>query len=161
MKQKTLTISFAPSAQSDIFPIYVVNPSSLGCKIEGIQVANSHSSDTHSCTIARIEYSKRYPTNVSYFGDGSIRSSVWNYDGSAYSVMLKDVNIPPSTSLNVLQIPVFLNAKDVITLKPTSSGSGTSFKPTITVTEFYEDDADASKTVDVHSIFSLMLAGEY
>ena len=161
MKQKSLTVSFSPSAQADIFPVYVVNPNAVGSKVEGIQIANSHNSATHTCSIARIEYSKKYPTNINYFGDGSIRSQIWNYDGSAYSVMLKDVSIPATTALNVLQIPVFLRPRDIITLKPTSTGSGAVFKPTITVTEYFEDDADATTTVDIYSVFSQVLSGTY
>tara|TARA_R110000765_G_scaffold137073_1_gene236491 strand:+ start:540 stop:1025 length:486 start_codon:yes stop_codon:yes gene_type:complete len=161
MKQKSLTISFAPSAQSDIFPVYVVNPNALGCKIEGIQIANSHNTTNHTCTIARLEYAKKYSTNINYFGDGTIRSQTWNYDGSAYSIVLKDVSIPATAALNVLQIPIYLGPKDVITLKPTSSNSGTYFRPTITVTEYYEDDVDATKTVDIYSVFALLLSGDY
>tara|TARA_R110002167_G_scaffold8176_6_gene37904 strand:+ start:218 stop:703 length:486 start_codon:yes stop_codon:yes gene_type:complete len=161
MKQKTLTISFAPSALADIFPIYVVNPNAVGCKVEGIQIANSHNSNTHTCSIARIEYGKRYASNINYFGDGTIRSQTWNYDGSAYSIILKDVSIPPTAALNVLQIPMYLRPKDVITLKPTSSNSGTVFRPTLTVTEFFEDDADATTVVDIYSAFASLLSGTY
>ena len=161
MKQKPLTISYAPSATDSIFPLYAVHPNAAGAKVEGIQIANEDSSNTYRCTIARIEYSRRYPTDIKYFGDGSVRSQVWNYDGSAYNVILRNVNIPPSTALNVLRIPMYLNANDVLTLNPRSVGSGSSFKPTITVTEFYDDDADATGVVDIPSIHSKLKNGTY
>jgi len=162
MKQKTLTVSFAPSATADIFPIYAVNPNALGCRVEGIQVANDSSTTQHTCTIARIEYEKKYASNINYFGDGvNIRSQDWNYDGSAYAVLLKQVVIPKSTALSVLDIPMHLKPNDVLTLKPTSVDSGDIFKPTVTVTEFFDDDADATTVVDVQTVFSALAAGTY
>jgi hypothetical protein len=162
MKQKTLTVSFAPSSLADVFPIYAVNPNALGCRIEGIQIANDSPNTQHTCTVARIEYEKKYATNINYFGDGStIRSQDWNYDGSAYAVLLRKVKIPASTALSVLDIPMYLKPKDVLSLKPTSDDSGSIFKPTVTVTEFFDDDADASTTVDISTVFTLMTLGTY
>lgn len=161
MKQKTLTVSFAPSSTSKVFPIYVVNPNSSGAKVEGIQIANSSNSATHTCNIVRLEYSKKWASDINYFGDGSVRSLTWNYTGSASSRILSEVKIPPNTSLNTLEIPIYLKPSDVIALTPVSVGSDTKFHPTVTIIEFYEDDADASTTVDIYSVFSSLLAGEY
>tara|TARA_R110000822_G_scaffold27764_3_gene82530 strand:- start:8570 stop:9052 length:483 start_codon:yes stop_codon:yes gene_type:complete len=160
MKTKSLTISYTPSAVDQIFPIYAVNPNANSAVVKGLQVANFADSSM-KCTIARIEYSSKYPNTTLYWGDGSIKNQTFYYDSSAYQVLLNKVVIYPNAALSILDHELYLKPRDVITLRPISVGSSTSFRPTITVIESYDDDADATTVVDLNMVFDQLLAGTY
>tara|TARA_R110000851_G_scaffold154246_2_gene296429 strand:+ start:209 stop:691 length:483 start_codon:yes stop_codon:yes gene_type:complete len=160
MKTKSLTVSYTPSAVGVIFPIYAVNPNAESAVVEGLQISNYDDSNL-KCTVARIEYAAKYANTTRYWGDGSIKYENFSYDADAYKVLLRNVIIYPGAALSVLDNRLFLNAKDVITLKPTSSGSDTSFRPTITVTETYADDSDATTVVNLDEVHLQLLAGTY
>tara|TARA_R110002167_G_scaffold284935_9_gene490117 strand:- start:332 stop:814 length:483 start_codon:yes stop_codon:yes gene_type:complete len=160
MKTKNLTISYDPSAEGVIFPIYAVNPNAQSATVEGLQISNYNDSDL-KCTVARIEYTAKYPNVTRYWGDGTIRYQTFSYDSSAYKVLLNKVVVYPGAALSVLDQQLYLKPKDVITLKPITSGSGTAFRPTITVVETFADDADATTVVDLSVVHTQLLGGTY
>ena len=160
MKTKNITISYDPSADGVIFPIYAVNPNAINAQVVGIQISNFNEAAV-KCTIARIEYTSKYPNTTRYWGDGSIKYQNFSYDSDAYKVILSKVVIHAGTALSILDTTIYLKPKDVITLRPDTVGSGTSFRPTITVIESFADDADATTTVDLDLVHTQLLAGTY
>jgi len=148
MEQKQFSVSYEPSAYNEKVCIYAVNPNATYAQVEQIQVANSTTSSL-DMDVFWVDYSDVTVTSIDYYGSGKIRQEYYTYAGSALNSILINGNIPKGASLSVLNSNLYLDPKDFIFLRPASSGSGTAFKPLVTVTEYFEDGTYVTTSVDL------------
>jgi hypothetical protein len=150
MEQKQFSISFEPSAYNQKVCIYAVNPNAKYATVEQIQVANSSTSSLEM-DVFWVDYSDATVSSTSRFGNGAIRQEFRNYGGSALNSVIIDATIPKGSALAVLNSNLYLDPKDFIFLRPATSGSdaGAAFKPTVSVTEYFEDANFVSTSVDL------------
>ena len=148
MEQKQFSISYEPSAYDEKVCIYAVNPNAKYAQVEQIQIANSTTSSL-DMDVYWVDYSDVVAESIVYFGDGKIKQIYNSYGGSALNSILINGNIPKGASLSVLNSHLYLDPRDFIFLRPASSGSGTAFKPLVTVTEYFEDGTNITTSVDL------------
>ena len=160
MEQKQFSISYEPSAYNEKVCIYAVNPNAKYAQVEQIQIANSTTSAL-DMDIFWVDYSDVTVSATVYFGDGKIKQEYYSYGGSALNSILINGNIPRGASLSVLNSNLYLDPKDFIFLRPASSGSGTAFKPLITVTEYFEDGTNITTSVDLLTTNNSLVAKTY
>ena len=160
MEQKQFSISYEPSAYNEKVCIYAVNPNAKYAQVEQIQIANSTTSAL-DMDIFWVDYSDVTVSATVYFGDGKIKQEYYSYGGSALNSILINGNIPRGASLSVLNSNLYLDPKDFIFLRPASSGSGTAFKPLITVTEYFEDGTYLTTSVDLITTNNNLIAKTY
>ena len=160
MEQKQFSISYEPSAYNEKVCIYAVNPNAKYAQVEQIQIANSTTSAL-DMDIFWVDYSDVTVSATVYFGDGKIKQEYYSYGGSALNSILINGNIPRGASLSVLNSNLYLDPKDFIFLRPASSGSGTAFKPLVTVTEYFEDGTYLTTSVDLITTNNNLIAKTY
>ena len=160
MEQKQFSVSYEPSAYNEKVCIYAVNPNAKYAQVEQIQVANSTTSSL-DMDVFWVDYSDVTVSSINYYGDGSIRQEYYTYGGSALNSILINGNIPKGASLSVLNSNLYLDPKDFIFLRPASSGSGTAFKPLVTVTEYFEDGTYLTTSVDLITTNNNLVASTY
>lgn len=160
MEQKQFSVSYEPSAYNVKTAIYAVNPNASYARVEGIQVANNDSSD-FTVDLFWVDESGKTVTNTIYTGSGKIRQEYYDYSGSALNLIIKDGVVPIGSALNVLSMNLYLDTKDFIFIRPSSSGSDNAFKPTISVTEYFEDGTFISTSVDLSNVNEQLTEGIY
>ena len=160
MEQKQFSVPYEPSAYNEKVCIYAVNPNAKYAQVEQIQVANSTTSSL-DMDVFWVDYSDVTVSSINYYGDGSIRQEYYTYGGSALNSILINGNIPKGASLSVLNSNLYLDPKDFIFLRPASSGSGTAFKPLVTVTEYFEDGTYLTTSVDLITTNNNLVASTY
>ena len=161
MKEKNFTVSYEPSAVGTRTIVYAVNPNASHATVLGIQVANATTSG-FDVDAAWVEDSKKVVNyaDSTTLGDGTITKAKFFY-ASALHVIVEDVHIPAGAALGVIANPLFLQARDAVGIRPSTTGSDSAFKPIVTVTEFYDDDADMSTSVDLDDVNNQFLLFEY
>tara|TARA_R110000851_G_scaffold289625_1_gene443764 strand:+ start:378 stop:860 length:483 start_codon:yes stop_codon:yes gene_type:complete len=160
MEQKQFSVSYEPSAYNEKVCVYAVNPNAKYAQVEQIQVANSTTSG-FDIDVFWVDYSDVTVSATNYYGDGSIRQEYYDYGGIALNSIIQNGYVPKGASLSVLNSPLYLDPKDFIFLRPASSGSGTAFKPLITVTEYFEDGTYISTSVDLITTNTNLIAKTY
>ena len=160
MEQKQFSISYEPSAYDEKVCVYAVNPNAKYAQVEQIQVANSTTSALEM-DVFWVDYSDVTVSSISYYGSGKIRQEYYNYGGSALNSIIQNALVPRGSSLAVLNNPLYLDPKDFIFLRPATSGSGTAFKPLVTVTEYFEDGTYISTSVDLITTNTNLIARTY
>jgi len=160
MEQKQFSVSYEPSAYNEKVCIYAVNPNAKYAQVEQIQVANSTTSSL-DMDVFWVDYSDVTVSATDYFGSGKIRQEYYTYGGSALNSILINGNIPKGASLSVLNSNLYLDPKDFIFLRPASTGSGTAFKPLVTVTEYFEDGTYLTTSVDLITTNNNLVASTY
>tara|TARA_R110000744_G_scaffold270628_1_gene383808 strand:- start:286 stop:768 length:483 start_codon:yes stop_codon:yes gene_type:complete len=160
MEQKQFSVSYEPSAYNEKVCVYAVNPNAKYASVEQIQIANSTTSG-FDMDVFWVDYSDVTVSSTNYYGDGSIRQEYYDYGGSALNSIIQNALVPKGSSLAVLNSPLYLDPKDFIFLRPASSGSGTAFKPLVTVTEYFEDGTYMSTSVDLVTTNTNLIAQTY
>jgi len=160
MEQKQFSVSYEPSAYNEKVCIYAVNPNAKYAQVEQIQIANSTTSAL-DMDVYWVDYSDVTVSATVYFGDGKIKQEFYRYGGSALNSILINGAIPKGASLSVLNSNLYLDPKDFIFLRPASSGSGTAFKPLVTVTEYFEDNTYITTSVDLVTTNNTIVAKTY
>ena len=138
MITKPLSISHDPSAYNVKAAIYAVNPYAVYAVVENIQVANA-ASISYNMDVYWVDYSLRTLEETKYYGDGSVFEHYYSYGGDALHPLIIGGLVPKGSSLSVISSPIYLKPKDIIYLKPSSSGSGSAFSPIVSVVEYFED----------------------
>ena len=161
MIEKKFAVSYDPSAVGTRTFVYAVNPNAEYAIVETLQIANS-SDSTREFDVGWVEDSKKVidQDTSTYFGDGTIKVARYLY-ASALHIILEDAVLPTAAALKVIESPLYLSKRDAIAVRPSSSGSETSFKPLVVVTEYYLDDADSSTSVNLDDVNNLFLLNEY
>ena len=161
MKEKNFTVSYEPSSVGTRTIVYAVNPHASYATVTSLHLANNTTTG-YDVDAAWVEDSKKVldAANSETFGDGTVIKARYLY-ASAIHVIIEDVLIPAGAALNIISYPIHLQAKDAVGIRPSTSGSDTAFKPLVTVTEFYADDADMSTSVNLDDVNNLFLNNEY
>ena len=161
MIEKNFTVSYEPSAVGTRTIVYAVNPNASYATVHGIQIANSTTSgfDVDS---AWVEDSKKVINYASSetLGDGTITKAKYLY-ASALHVIVEDVHIPAGAALGIISNPLYLQARDAVGIRPSTTGSDSAFKPVVTVTEFFSEDVDSTTSVDLDDVNNQFLLFEY
>ena len=166
MPEKHITISYAPTVYDERVAIYAVPANAEYAKVEGIQIANDASS-TYHVDLFWVSYKDKTLINVSsvYGGYGEVIQEYFNYAGSAapkaLNTIVKNIFIPENAALSVLNMPLYLHAKDFIFIRPASVGSDDAFRPSVTVTEVFPDGVDYSGDVDLDVVNATLLDHTY
>ena len=160
MKQKQFSVSYEPSAYNEKVCVYAVNPLANYAVVEQIQIANSTTSG-FDIDVFWVDYSDVTVSATTYYGNGNIIHTYYDYSGSALNSIIQNGLVPRGSSLAVLNSPMYLDPKDFIFLRPASSGSGTAFKPLITVTEYFEDGVSMTSSVDLKTTNTNLVARIY
>ena len=160
MPEKHITISYEPSAYNEKVAIYAVPPGAAYAKVEGIQIANIASTD-YNVDLFWVSDKDKTVSSGSYYGSGKIRQLYYNYGGAALNSIIQNGFVPKGAALSALRMPLYLQSKDFIFLRPASSGSDNAFKPTISVIEVYEDGVSPSEDIDLNAVNVALLAQTY
>ena len=101
---------------------------------------------------------------VIFFRCSSLTSSITKakfFYASALHVIVEDVHIPAGAALGVIANPLFLQARDAVGIRPSTTGSDSAFKPVVTVTEFFSEDVDSTTSVNLDDVNNQFLLFEY
>ena len=118
--------------------VYAVDPAALYAEVHSVILSNTDSTDK-TATVLWKDYSTRYRTNTTFWGDGTTPRD-WVFDFSSYSI-ITNAAIPKAVSLHVLSTPLFLGSKDFITV---SSSVTDSITVTVIVTECFSDEQESN-----------------
>jgi hypothetical protein len=166
MPEKHITVSYAPDTYDERVAIYAVPANAEYAKVEGIQIANDASS-TYHVDLFWVSYKDKtlIAADSIYGGYGQVIQEYFNYAGSsapkALNTIVKNIFIPENAALSVLNMPLYLHAKDFIFIRPASVGSDDAFRPSVTVTEVFPDGVDYSGDVDLDVVNASILAHTY
>ena len=148
MASKNFTVSFEPSAYNVKTLAYAVNPNAQSAEVKAIQIANK-SNNTHNVDVFWVEYKLKENDYAVYYGDGSTHQQYYTYPTSSVHTIIQNAEIPKGAALNVLSSPLYLEPKDFIYIRPSTSGSGDVFSPTVIVNEEFYDDTYTHIKVDL------------
>ena len=160
MTDKHISVSYEPSAYDAKVAIYAVPPEAEYARVEGIQISNADSTN-YKVDLFWVSNQDKTVSSGDYWGDGKVRQLYYNYGGEALNIIIKDGLVPKGAALSALRIPLYLQPKDFIFIRPATSGSDNAFKPTVSVTEVYPDGVSVPKDLDLTVVNAELLAATY